>query len=543
MAARSERTPLSGSERAAIPGSQAVAPANPEEIIQVSLRVKTRNPLNPAELHQNGNLSIGDRRPLSREDYEKNHGAHPDDLSKVEQFARDNRLSVVESDPARRAVILRGTVAAFSSAFNVELKQYEHEGRRFRGRTGAIHIPTELEGIITGVFGLDDRPQAKPHFRRREEGVRGARATGVSYTPIEVAEAYDFPANTTGKGQTIALIELGGGYKTSDLKSYFQKIGVPEPKVHSVDVDGAKNAPTGDPNSADGEVALDIEVAGAIAPGAKIVTYFAPNTDAGFLDAITKAVHDRTHHPSTISISWGGPESSWTQQSLTAFDEAFQAAAAMGVSVCAASGDNGSSDGLNDGNEHVDFPASDPFVLACGGTNLDLSGKTPVETVWNDGANGGATGGGISDVFALPNYQQNARIPKSVNDGKVRRGVPDVAADADPATGYQILVDGQQGVFGGTSAVAPLMAALIARINEQSQSLAGFINPVLYNQAETAGALRDVTEGDNGAYRAGPGWDACTGLGSPNGTSLAGALNSKQTAQRVTPPEKRAAAS
>src|SRR5262249_7603283 len=197
-------------------------------------------------------------------------------------------------------------------------------------------------------------------------------------------------------------------------------------------VDHGRNHPTGDPNGPDGEVMLDIEIAGAISPAAKIAVYFAPNTDAGFLDAVTTAVHDNTNKPSAISISWGGPESSWTQQSMLAFDEAFQAAAAMGVTVCVASGDNGSTDGVNDGADHVDFPASSPHALACGGTSLQASdSKITAETVWNDGANGGASGGGVSSFFPLPSWQAGLKLTRQTGVASPlgNRGVPDVSGD------------------------------------------------------------------------------------------------------------------
>jgi len=377
------------------------------------------------------------------------------------------------------------------------------------------------------VFGLDERPQARAHFRW---AARPAAAGAASFTPPQVASAYDFPTGVDGTGQTIALIELGGGYATADLTTYFGNLGLPVPAVSSVSVDGATNAPTGDPNSADAEVALDIEVAGGIAPGTKIVAYFGPNTDQGFLDAITTAIHDTTNAPTIVSISWGGSESSWTAQALTNFDAAFADAATLGITVCVAAGDNGSSDGVSDGSAHVDFPASSPHVLACGGTTLSASGTTiNSETVWNDGAQGGATGGGISDSFALPAWQQTAGVPPSVNPGAhVGRGVPDVAGDADPQTGYDTLVDGQNGVVGGTSAVAPLWAALTALINQKSGVRLGFFNTQLYAQAKTS--LNDITVGNNGAYSAAPGWDACTGLGSPNGTKLATTLTAAPAA-------------
>ena len=268
---------------------------------------------------------------------------------------------------------------------------------------------------------------------------------------------------------------------------------------------------------------LDIEVAATIAPKAKIAVYFAPNTDRGFLDAVTTAVHDTTRKPSVVSISWGGPESSWTPQAMQSFDQAFQDAADLGVTICCASGDNGSADMAQgwDGKAHVDFPASSPSVLACGGTHVDAAGGTVTsEVVWNDLPTGGAGGGGVSDTFALPTWQAKSGVPPSANaGGHVGRGVPDVCGDASPRSGYIVRVDGQQAVIGGTSAVAPLWAGLIALLNQHFGHPVGFLNPVIYGLPPAAKAFRDITSGNNGAYSARAGWDACTGLGSPDGAN------------------------
>ncbi len=424
-----------------------------------------------------------------------------------------------QEDAARRTVVLSGTVAQFSAAFNVQLHRMSHAGRGYRGRTGAILLPTDLDGVVEAVLGLDSRPQASPYFRIRRPAASGA----VSYTPIQVASAYGFPGGT-GQGQSVAIIELGGGFKLADLDAYFKGLGFATPSVVAVSVDHAVNNPTNDASGPDGEVMLDIEVVGAIARQANIVVYFAPNTDAGFLDAITTAIHDTTHKPSVISISWGGPEPSWTAQAMTAMDDAFQAAATMGITVCVASGDNGSSDGVNDGSDHVDFPASSPFVLACGGTTLQASGSTiNSEVVWNDSPNSGATGGGVSSFFPLPSWQTGLNAVD--NQGRAtalsKRGVPDVSGNADPQTGYAVRIDGTDTVIGGTSAVAPLWAALIALINQASGKPGGYLNPSLYQNRH---ALRDITGGNNGDYEATEGWDACTGLGSPNGAALAGVI-------------------
>ena len=301
-------------------------------------------------------------------------------------------------------------------------------------------------------------------------------------------------------------------------------------------MDGAVNQPGQDPSGADGEVLLDIEVAGAVAPGAAQIVYFAPNTDQGFVDAVTTAVH-ATPTPTVVSISWGQSEDAWTAQARTALDQAMADAAALGVTVCVAAGDNGSSDGQSGSGVHVDFPASSPHALACGGTSLRGNAGTGVissETVWNDGGSGGATGGGVSDAFGLPSWQAAAGVPAQAGAGAgttAGRGVPDVAGCADPATGYQVRVDGQSTVIGGTSAVAPLWAGLISRLAQSTGKSFGLIQPQLYagvTAGTAAPGFRDITSGSNGAYAAGPGWDACTGLGSPEGATLLTTLGSGQ---------------
>lgn len=529
---------LAGSERAPLEGAREIGPANPNEMLDVTIRLRSRAGKKPIVNPDEFTKPVEERTILSRKDFEQRHGADADSIARVEAFAREHKLIVKEKSAARRTVILSGTVAAMNAAFGVHLKTYEHPSGKYRGRTGAVRLPAELQDVVEGVFGLDNRPQAKPHFRRRQ-GLRGVRAAAVNlfYTPLQVAAFYDYPTGVDGSGECIALIELGGGYNSTDLSNYWSQLDLTKtPNVSAVSVGDGSNQPTGDPSGPDGEVMLDIEVAGAIAPGANIVVYFAENTDAGFLNAVTTAAHDSTNNPSVLSISWGGPESSWTQQAMTSMDEAFQSAAAMGVTVCVAAGDDGSSDGVNDGANYVDFPASSPNVLACGGTKLVASGSTITsETVWNElASNEGATGGGISDVFPLPSWQNGVGVPPSANPSQnVGRGVPDVAGDADPSTGYVTLVDGQPDVIGGTSAVAPLWAGLVARINQSVGKPIGFMNPLLYQAGDASGDFDDITSGNNGAYSAGPGWDACTGLGSPVGTKVAGIFSSGAQAAKT----------
>jgi kumamolisin len=356
--------------------------------------------------------------------------------------------------------------------------------------------------------------------------------TNASYTPRQVAEAYDFPLALDGSGQTVAIVELGGGYDESDLSTYFSGLGVSMPSVSFVSVDGGKNSPGAD-KDADGEVMLDIEVIGAIAPAASIVVYFAPNTDQGFMDAVSTAVHDSSNSPSAVSISWGGPEDSWTSQARQQMEQIMIEAAALGVTVTVASGDGGSTDGSTDGKQHVDFPASAPHALACGGTSLIIAdGQISSESVWNDGPLGGAGGGGISTEFPVPAYQSSIKLPMNVDTGKAGRGVPDVAGSADPRSGYAIRYDGAEQTVGGTSAVAPLWAALTALINQSLSGVgssgmrsgggtAGFMQPQLYMAGSS---FHDITQGNNGSYSAMAGWDACTGMGSPDGTAVMQAL-------------------
>jgi kumamolisin len=518
---------LKGSERKAVAGARVVAPADPTERLEISLII--RRGAHQEFVDRVAALCAGHSRSpcLSRAEFAKRHAAVPADLAAVRAFAVSHGLSVVQEHAARRTVVLSGTVAQVSAAFNVKLLQMHHDGGSYRGRSGSIELPASLDGIVEAVLGLDNRPQATAHFRVRPSvgnvKWRPASNAAISFTPPQVAALYDFPAGT-GQGECVALIELGGGFRPADLATYFGSLGVASPSVVAVSVDQATNAPTGDGNGPDGEVMLDIEVVGAIVPAAKIAVYFAPNTDAGFLDAITTAIHDTTNNPSVISISWGGPESSWTSQAMTAMDSAFQAAATMGITVCVASGDNGSSDGVTDGSDHVDFPASSPFALACGGTSLQGSQATIAsEVVWNDGANNGASGGGISTFFAASAWQTglSAVSVAGKSTALTKRGVPDVSGNADPETGYAVRVDGNNTVSGGTSAVAPLWAALIARLNQAAGKSAGYLNPQIYKSPKS---LRDITQGNNGDFAAAPSWDACTGLGSPNGTALAAHL-------------------
>jgi kumamolisin len=504
------RKTLPGSSRQPIGSGSTQRDLDPNARIEVTVVLRRR--AEPAESTFLGNA-------LSPAELVESYGADPADVGLVRDTLAAHQVEVVSVDPASRRVRVAGTAQALAELFGTTLHAAEVDGVVVRHRSGELSVPAELDGVVQAVLGLDTRPQARALSRAAQP-----RAGSVSYTPTQLAAIYQMPSGLDGSGQTIAVIELGGGYRTQDLDTYFSGLGLATPSVTSVGVDGASNGGGNDPSGADGEVLLDIEVAGGVAPAAAQVVYFAPNTDAGFVDAISTAAH-ATPTPTVMSISWGGSEDGWTGQARTAMDQALADAALLGVTVTVAAGDNGSADSSTGGGVHVDFPASSPHVLACGGTSLQADSSTGTvqsETVWNDGTSGGATGGGVSDAFALPSWQASAGVPAR-SGGATGRGVPDVAADADPQTGYQVLVDGTSTVYGGTSAVAPLWAGLICRLAQGAGRRFGLLQPVLYGTVAagaTAPGFRDITTGNNGSYAAGPGWDPCTGLGVPDGAAL-----------------------
>ncbi len=534
----SRHVALAGTERSRLVGAKILGPADPQQRLSVTVLVRSRQPLDfrRAPLRPCLMAGVAQRDYLTRDELAIRHGADSADLDRVEAFAHEHGLTVVHRSTGERRMVLTGGLGALTAAFGVRLQRVSFQGREHRMRTGPVRVPASLVGVVEDVKGFDDRPQASPHFRRLtpssptakgKAGRTKARAATTAYTPPQIARLYEFPSGADGSGQCIALIELGGGYQTADLQAYFKGLKLPAPSVVAVGVDGGANAPGGD---ADGEVMLDIEVTAAVAPKAQIAVYFAPNTDQGFIDAIKTAVHDTVREPSIISISWGGPEESYTAQSLKNYDAVFAEAAALGVTILVASGDNGSAD-VNppDNKKRVDFPSASPLVLSCGGTRLETaaSGTTiQSESVWNDGAQGGASGGGVSTKYPVPIWQKTAKVPKL--GGKTGRGVPDVAGNADPQTGYRVRVDGQDQVIGGTSAVAPLWAGLVALCNQRIGRPVGFLNAMLYGDDAARASLRDITTGNNGAYQAAAGWDACTGLGSPVGTGLLTALEARK---------------
>jgi kumamolisin len=527
-------TPVQGSERVALPGAIATGRSNSKATIEVSLKLRRKNVLpevvgRPREL-------------LTREELRDTYGASQADIDKVAKAMESLGLSVVDANIATRTVRLRGTVAAMEEAFQVKLFNYSHAGGNYRGRVGPVRISSALKDIVQGVFGLDNRQVA----RRRRHPVRdNDKATLASvpaawYVPSELASHYNFPPGD-GSGQTVGLLEFGGGFFSHDLKKFctLAKIAA-VPNVIPISTDGT---PTDSRDGAEGEVMLDIEVVAGICPKANIAVYFAQWGEQGWLTALDAAVHDQTNNPTVLSVSWGNAEDTdiWTEQAMEQINQTLQDAAMIGVTVCVAAGDDGSSDAIGDGYAHVDFPSSSPYALAVGGTTIVAKGGAQPDVAWKEGDglradNGGSSGGGVSAIFPRPTWQAEVDV-KSVNPGSiVGRCIPDLAANADwNASPYLLVVDGQPQPNGGTSAASPLIASLLTLINARRAHPVGFLTPVLYQShagnGTTIGAVgcTDVVSGENktdeiGGYIAGPGYDAVSGWGTPNGVKLASAI-------------------
>jgi kumamolisin len=528
-----------GSERTPAFGATATRASDAEAWVEVTLKLARKAPLPGVDTRP--------ARTLAAAEIGAKYGASDDAIKRVSTTFAGLGLTLLASDAATRTVQLGGPVRAMEQAFQVRLMQYDGIRGPYRGRVGALHVPAALAGDIVGVFGLDNRRvvRRRPAGGRRRHVVDRSAAAAKKrpwFFPAELAAAYDFP-DGDGSGQTIGLLEFGGGFFADDLAAFGQAAGLASlPAVVPISVD---KMPTDTNDEATGEVMLDVEVLAGICPQATIPVWFSQFTEKGWIDALDAAMHDPTYKPQVLSISWGYAEdvSVWTAAAVRQVDEALQEAALMGITVCVAAGDDGSSDGIADGHAHVDFPSSSAYVLAVGGTLL-RTGPRRSERAWKDGDglradSGGSTGGGVSARLARPAWQSGLDIAP-VNPGQAAgRIVPDVAANASANTGYFVVAGGHQEISGGTSASAPLWAALVARMNQQLAAggkRVGYLTPLLYGAApDGSGPLgragcHDIASGDNvtahvGGFKSGAGFDAVTGWGSPKGKDLLAALS------------------
>lgn len=530
---------LAKSHRRGAEKAERVGPVDPRSRVEVT--VTLRGPkLPPLDTT---------KRAISRADYERDYGASPDDVALARKELERYGLSVDEVSAMTRSIRVSGTAAQIEEAFHPGMAMYSSkEQGEFRGREGDVHVPKELEEVVTGVFGLDQRRVA-----RRGQGRLGAAQAAAGQVaglgPGELEQHYNFPPGRAA-GQKIAIAEFGGAYYPGDLEAFCQQHGLAlnQPTI----VEAGMKPPSPEEVEAlpeeqrklvldeAGEVMMDVEIVAALCQEAEIFVYFTTFDQKGWIDLINMLIAGKPAATSVMSVSWGFPEDSgeWSEAALLEVNQRLEAAAHLGITVCAASGDDGSGDQIEDGRAHVNFPATSPYVLSVGGTMLEGNEEAEEEVVWRqgtgkreEGKESGATGGGVSVFFDPPPWQ-TVEVP-SLNPGaKKGRVVPDIAALAGPPF-YDLVFLGQRSPNGGTSAATPLWASLIARMLANGKPTKGptFMSPLLYEQSagQARGALActDVTQGDNTSepqpdegYKAGQGYDAVSGWGVPNGQQL-----------------------
>jgi kumamolisin len=488
----------------------------------------------------------GAKEPLSHAEFATTHGSDPKELDQVAAWARSQGLEVVESHRARRSVVVRGPAEAINKAFAVELHDYQSPRGKYRSYEGTANLPATVANVVEAVIGLDNHQVHAQHYSTARRQNPNDPPNTKPLTPQQVAQLYDFPPGD-GARQTIGIYEMEtqdgkAGYTAQDLADTMKAFGggLKVPVPIDVSVDGITNS-----GVSDGETGLDITIASAIAQAAQIAVYFNGGNTQNIIHALQRMIHpdQGDPQPTILSISYGwGPDdesaASFSDQEYTQMGQLFQDAANLGITVLVSSGDSGAFI-ESQTQAQTSYPATEPWVIACGGTTIgNVNGAAFEEYVWNDTgkAGPGASGGGVSARFAPPDYQNGVGVPKQIRTTKPGRGIPDIAGNASENSGYVQFINGQSQPVGGTSAVAPLYAGLIARINANLGRSLGFINPNLYALADTA--LRSVSGPPGPAnnsfgrvtgYSASAGWNACTGLGCVKGTALQNVLQTSQS--------------
>jgi len=531
---------LPGSNRGKDPNATRVGKVDPKEKIVVTIDLA--GPKLPT-----ADEFVG--QTLSPQEVADKFGAKKDDANKVAKTLRKFGLKVEEISLETRSMRVSGTAAAMEAAFKPGLMMMRSPTQgEYRGRQGTLSIPAELQGIVKGVHGLDERRMA-----RRKAGAEASRTREAKLPPLGPADLerrYNFPPGDCA-GQSIVIGEFGGGYFAEDTAAYCHKFNRPVPDVQAVAIDAPAYTlqevlalpPRARRQVLDDsvEVMMDVEIVAGLCPGADIKVFFCSFDQRGWVDLLNRVILAR---PVALSLSWGLAEEDrgWSKNALAAIDDRLNAARLLGITTCVAAGDDGSGDQIEDGHAHVDFPGSSPSALSVGGTMLKKSGADLKEIVWwetpgrRTSKGGGATGGGVSSVFSRPGWQK-VKV-RHLNSGSIDgRVVPDVSALAgDPL--YDLVFAGKPQPNGGTSASAPLWAALIARLNAAlpPAKRQRFLTPLLYHGrigGATVGkhSTRDVTVGHNSShphpgrgYRARPGFDAVGGWGVPDGVKLLNAL-------------------
>lgn len=482
---------IEGTDRSVWPGT-APTKETPDGGIWLTawLHPRRGGELDTAKAQALGATRASQRTYADRAAFSQETGADPAHVDTLRRFCAATGIEVVAEH--WRSLVMSASIPAFVEAFDAKVGIYEFpDGRRFRNRSGALHAPAEIASIVRGPFGLHQWP--------RSHAVGSLHSDVVPLRPVEIASRYHFP-DADGSGETIGILQMRGAFSPDDFAKCMQAAGVAAktPIVKRVDnADLSHEIAT----AKDVESAIDTQIVGTLAPGAQIVVYATPDNERGVLDAIRTAIFDDEHKLSILSISFGFPEHLWTPAALAILNDLFAAAALLGVTIFCASGDHGAEVDA-EGKPHVLAPASSPFAHGCGGTQIEADGS---ETGWAQ------TGGGFSERFGTPPWQK-------AGSG---RGVPDVAAQVRP--GYGVFFEGSQVAMGGTSAAAPMWAALTARINQRIGRPVGFFAPLLYDAAPGA-LFRDVLSGGNDRYACAAGWNPSTGLGVPIGDAIENAL-------------------
>ncbi|MEP5568733.1 MAG: S53 family peptidase [Halioglobus sp.] len=520
----------------------------PTHVMEVLLLLRDQGAAPLSEAFTLGSTSVKERKHLSHEELLRNSRASDGDIDVIKAFAIEYDLAVLRVDSAARTIVLAGKCQDVGRAFDIKLHHYQIGKEAFHSHDEDASIPPELKSIVLNIFGLDNRTALRRPGFSAGSGPPPPPVDDNTKPPAAFANLYSFPSLATGKGQCIAIVEFDGGFDRKVLDRYLRRNGVKEPDIVVREVGKGRNNPINQPDeiNADTEVYMDIEIVASLAPDAKIVVYFGENTEQGWIETVSAAIHDTDNQPSALSISWGMAEGDWKNNwgphAMQGIENLFLKAAHLGITVCCSSGDFGvyetqiGEDPATRQPFTVPYPASSPLVLACGGTLTETSkNRISREAVWNQSDTVPlASAGGVSRYHELPPYQANAGVPRQHKTGHKGRGLPDVAANASTDSGYLICSDNTEMSMGGTSAAAPLWASLIACLNESLGSDIGYLTPLLYTGgAQEDGALQDVVDGDNKirmisdpqGYEAQAGWDACTGLGTPRGDKLLNWLN------------------
>ncbi len=491
------RVPIPQTHRTVWPGATQVADLSAADAwVTAWLRPRRGGELDVRHAIELSATLPAERAYADRAALEAQTAADPDDLELLRRYCGRYDIEVVSSH--WRAAALTGSMHQLVKAFGATAGIYELEDkRRFRHRSKSLHAPPEIATILQGVFGIHQWP--------RSHAIGRMQPHVVPPSAKDIVARYAFP-DGDGSTQAIAIVQLRGEFRNDDFAACMKSQGVVAKKPIVRRIDDAE-LHHGIETAKDLESAIDTQIVGALAPGAQIVIYAAPDDERGVLDAIRHSLFDYKNNPSIISISFGFPEYLWTPAALTILNDLFAFAALAGVSVFCASGDGGA-ELDREGRAHVLAPASSPFAHACGGTQI---GKDDSESVWPQ------SGGGFSALFDVPPWQGAAAAVARAYKATPGRGVPDVAAQATP--GYRVYFNGKAFAMGGTSAVAPMWAALASRLAQRIGHSLGFFSPLLYN-ANAKRAFREATSGGNDRYKGAPGWNPCVGLGAPIGTAL-----------------------